>query len=137
MPGPFGPLKYLYIGSDHFEDDLAYHRDVLGAQLVWNFFAFDAHVAAFRLGEGPLVLLADHRPPRTCIPLFIVEDAKETARTLKKRGWKPTAGPFGIPDGPCYTFQDPTGNLYGFFQDDRPDVLEQEYRQEQQAKRKS
>ena len=39
----------------------------------------------------------------------------------------PTAGPFGIPDGPCYTFRDPSGNELAIFGNERPDALEREY----------
>ncbi|HEY5605185.1 MAG TPA: hypothetical protein VIL45_01545, partial [Thermoplasmata archaeon] len=61
MPAPFVRLEYLYIGTLDFKRDLAYYRDVLGAELVWNLTGFGAHVAAFRVAEGPpLLLLADH-----------------------------------------------------------------------------
>lgn len=126
MPPPFGVLKYLYVGSRSFDQDLAYYRDVLGGRVVWNHHAFGAHVAAVEIGGGPLVLLADHRPAPSSMPVFVVQDLEATARGLRARGWREKAGPFGIPDGPCYTFEDPSGNEYAFFQNDRPDALLQE-----------
>lgn len=120
---PFGLLKYLYTGSKDFAKDLAYYRDVLGARVVWNFHEFGAHVAAVEVGEGPLILLADHRPAPSMMPVFVVGDLEATVRALRKRGWRELQGPLEIPDGPCYTFQDPSGNEVAIFQNDRPDAL--------------
>ena len=120
MAAPFGTLAYLYLGTADFKRDLAYYRDVLGGELVWDLTGFGAHVAALRIGPGPLVLLADHRPAPSCIPVYEVENLKETARALKKRGWKPEGGSFEIPNGPCYTFEDPSRNRFAFFQNVRP-----------------
>ncbi len=50
---------------------------------------FGAHVAAFRIGGGPLLLLADHRPAPSCMPVYEVDDLKNASKALKKRGWKP------------------------------------------------
>ncbi len=124
MTAPFGSLEYLYVGSSRSERDVAYCRDVLGAPLLWNLEGFEAHVAAFCLGTGPLLLLADHRPAPSCMPLYSVADIKETAKALRKRGWKPDGRPFEIPNGPCYAFDDPSGNRLGFFQNDRPQPFE-------------
>ena len=120
---PFGRLRFLYIGSGKFEDDLRYYREKIGAELVWNREAFGARVAALGLGEGPLWLLADHRPPGTCIPIFEVDNLKEVTRELRARGAKPDRGPFEIPNGPCCIFKDASGTEFGIFQDDRPNVL--------------
>lgn len=124
MTAPFERLEYLYLGTAHFERDVAYYRDVLGAPLLWNLEGFGAHVAAFRLGDGPLLLLADHRPGPSCMPLYSVADVKETAKDLRKRGWKSDGRPFEIPNGPCYAFDDPSGNRLGIFQNDRPRPFE-------------
>lgn len=124
MPSPFGSLTYLYVGTTDFARDLAYYRDVLGADLVWNLTGFGAHVAAFRVGEGPLLLVADHRPAPSCIPVFEVADLEATARELKKRGWRPESASFEIPNGPCYVFEDPSQNRFAFFQNVRPHLFE-------------
>jgi predicted enzyme related to lactoylglutathione lyase len=111
---PLGRLEYVYLGSGDFDRDLAWYRDVAGAELVWNFSRFGACVAAFRVGDGaPLTLIADHRPPGTCRLVYAVLDLKATVHDLRARGWKPEAGPFEIPNGPCYTFCDPSGNAFG------------------------
>ena len=100
MKGPFGTLESLYVGTANVQRDVAYYSDVLGAPLRWNLTGFDAHVAAFRLGEGPLFLLADHLPAPSCMPLYSVADLKRTTRDLRSRGWKPEGRPFEIPNGP-------------------------------------
>jgi len=120
---PLGVLKYLYVGSAKFKEDLAYYRDVLGAQVIWNKHAFGAHVAALRVAEGPQILIADHRPSPGCMPVFCVSDLDETTAELASRGWKPKTGPFEIPDGPCYVFEDPSGNELAVFGNVRPDAL--------------
>jgi catechol 2,3-dioxygenase-like lactoylglutathione lyase family enzyme len=124
MAFPFLGLEYLYVGCKDFVRDLAYYRDVLGAHVVWNHEGFGAHVAGLRLGKGPLILLADHRPAPSTIVLYEVADVKETAKVLRKRGWKSDGRSFEIPNGPCYVFDDPSGNRYGFFENVRPHVFE-------------
>jgi catechol 2,3-dioxygenase-like lactoylglutathione lyase family enzyme len=116
-------LRFLYIGTADFDRDLAYYRDVLGARLVWHFEHFDARVAAVSLGEGPLLLLADHRPVPSSMPVFQVKGLAATGRALKKRGWRPAGRRFEIPNGPCYRFDDPSGNPYALFEDVRPQAM--------------
>ena len=119
----FGKLRFLYVGTEKFEEDLAYYQDSLGVKLVWNRKGFGARVAALSLGDGPLWLLADHKPPRTCLPIFEVEDLEKTLKELKSRGVEPVRGPLEIPNGPCCVFEDSSGNEFAVFQDDRPDVF--------------
>ena len=64
-----GAVVYLYVGSDDLDEDLAFYQESLGAELVWRFDAFNTEVGAVRLGEGPLVLLAEHRPAPSCLPI--------------------------------------------------------------------
>jgi predicted enzyme related to lactoylglutathione lyase len=122
--GPLGTLEYLYVGSGRFDEDLAYYRDVIGAAVVWSFARFGARVAALRLGEGPLWLVADHRRAPSCLPVYGVDDLDAVHTSLLARGWKPKAGPFEIPDGPCYLFEDPSGNELAVFGKVRPHFLE-------------
>ena len=125
---PLGKLKYLYVGTGHFDEDLAYYGDVIGAKMVWNFNDFGARVAAFRIARGPLLLIADHRPAPSYMPIFAVDDLDATPAALKVRGWKPTEGPFDIPDGPCYVFADRSGNELAVFGNVRPDALQKSYK---------
>jgi predicted enzyme related to lactoylglutathione lyase len=123
MAPPFGPLRFLYLGTKDTGRDLKFYEEVLGAKKVWRFREFGADVAAVRLGAGPLVLLADHRDAPSVLPIYEVKDLAATAKELKKRGWKPKSGKFEIPNGPCYVFEDPSGNEYAIFEDVRPDVF--------------
>jgi hypothetical protein len=120
---PFGDLVYLYVGTAHFERDLAYYRDLLGAPVVWSFERFGAKVAALRLGGGPLFLLADHRPAPSCMPIYAVGNLAGTVAALTARGFRAEGPPFEVPDGPCQRFQDPSGNALALLQIDRPDAL--------------
>jgi hypothetical protein len=94
---------------------------------VWAFHAFGAKVAAYRVGDGPLFLLADHRPAPSCLPILAVADLEAAVRTLKERGWQSKGDAFGIPNGPCYLFIDPSGNEIALFQNDRPAAMETAY----------
>lgn len=133
MAAPFGPLTYLYVGSANTEKDLAFYTKVLGADLVWQFHGFGAHVGAVRLGEGPLYLLADHRPPKSVISIYRVKSLTAATKGLEKRGWKKTAEPVEVPDGPVLVLHDPTGNEIGLLEQVRPDALTKEYQREHQA----
>lgn len=124
---PLGKLRFLYVGSGKFDDDLSYYRSGVGGELVWNFKAFGARVAALRIGDGPLLLLADHRPAPSSMPIFEVEDLKSTIKQLKSRNCQPEGGSLEIPNGPCYLFKDPSGNEFAIFQDVRPRALEESY----------
>lgn len=123
MKPPFGPLRFLYVGTKDTGRDLKFYTEQLGAKELWRFKEFGADVAAVRLGEGPLVLLADHRHGPSVLPIFEVEDLKETVKELKKRGWKPKSAKVEIPNGPCYVFEDPSGNEWAIFEDVRPNVF--------------
>jgi len=127
MPPPLGTLEFLYIGTAAFERDCNYYRNVLGAELIWAFNAFDAKVAAFRICSGPLFLLADHRPTPSCMPIMAVEDLQKTVAALKERGWQSDGESFEIPNGPCYRFTDPSGNQMAIFQNLRPQTMEQSF----------
>lgn len=127
MSLPLGKLAYLYVGTADFDRDCGYYSQVLGAERVWAFHAFGARVAAFRVCEGPLVLLADHRPAPSCMPLFAVPDLDAAVAALKARGWQSKGERFEIPNGPCLRFDDPSGNPFALFQNDRPAAMERAY----------
>ena len=119
----FGPLRYLYVGTSNLQKDIDYYTKVLGATKVWDRSGFGTRVAALRLGKGPLLLLAGHRPSPSCIMIFQVDDLERVSESLRKRGWKPEGESFEIPEGPCYRFNDPSGNPLALLQVVRPNVL--------------
>lgn len=121
---PFCRLEYLYVGSADVGKDLRFYRDVLGAEVVWDHTASGTRVAAVRLGEGPLWLLAGHRRTPSAMPIWLVPDLAKAERTLKERGWKEAAEPVEVPDGPCLVFHDPSGNPLAILQSVRPHALE-------------
>jgi hypothetical protein len=133
---PLGDLKYLYLGTGKFDEDCAFYGAVIGAESVWNFASFGARVAAFRVAAGPLLIVADHRPAPSCLPVFGVDDLDATIRDLKSRKWKPESGPIEIPDGPCYLFRDRSGNQLAIFGNVRPDMLSRHAAREKRKPRK-
>src|SRR3984893_19515623 len=91
------------------------------------FNAFDAKVAALRVADGPLFLLADHRPAPSCMPILAVENLEATVEELKGRGWRLEGDLFEIPNGPCCRFNDPSGNPLALFQDIRPAAMDRAF----------
>lgn len=122
-------LVYLYIGSADVGRDLAFYRDHLFAELVWRFESHGAEVAAVRLGEGPLVVLADHRPAPSVLQIWRVDDLDGAVQGLEAAGWKGSGRRVEVPDGPCFIFTDPSGNEIGLLHQIRPGVLEGSWQQ--------
>ena len=121
---PFGPLRFLYIGSKDVERDSQYYKKSLGGEILWRITDFGTTVAAIKISDGPVLLLADHQPAPSCEPVYEVADLKETVKELRKRGWKLEVSTFEIPSGPCFVFKDPSGNSFAVFQDVRPNVMD-------------
>jgi hypothetical protein len=128
-PFPLGALVYLYMGTNDIKADLAWYDEVMGGDLVWRFQAFDADVAAIRIGVPgtPLVVLADHRPVPSVLPIWAVRDLSVTSEWLRETGWLDTATQVGVPDGPCLVLRDRSGNEIALLQQDRPDAMGQAY----------
>ena len=117
-------LVYLYVGSADIDADLAFYRDRLGSELVWRSEGFGAEVAAVRLGDGPLLLLADHRAAPSVLPIWAVEDLDAEMTRLRAAGWEADARRVEVPDGPCAILVDPSGNEVALLERVRPDVME-------------
>ncbi|MEY2434590.1 MAG: hypothetical protein QOC92_4315 [Acidimicrobiaceae bacterium] len=128
-PFPLGRLVYLYMGSSDIRADLAWYDEVMGGDLMWHFEAFGADVAAVRVGpEGsPLVVLADHRPVPSCLPIWAVRSLSVTSEWLKATGWLESATRVGVPDGPCLVLHDRSGNELALLQQDRPEAMQSAY----------
>jgi predicted enzyme related to lactoylglutathione lyase len=121
-------LAYLYVGSADVEADLGFYRDALGGELVWRFHAFQAEVAGVRLGDGPMVLLADHRPAPSVLPIFAVTDLDAAEKRLQGAGWAESATRVEVPDGPALVLRDPSGNEVALLHRVRPDAMPSSYR---------
>ena len=128
-PFPLGTLVYLYVGSADVSADLAWYDEAMGGDLVWRFNAYGADVAAVKVGvgDGPLVLLADHRPVPSCLPIWSVRSMSASVEWLQATGWWETATPVGVPDGPCVVLRDPSGNELALLQQDRPNAMQQAF----------
>jgi hypothetical protein len=98
--------------------------EVLGGELVFAIEAFGARVAMVRLGEGPPdLLLADHLEGERPVLVYRVDDLEPALAELEARGWErsPT---FGIPHGPCCSFETPGGHRIGVYEPTRPNATE-------------
>src|SRR5258706_13643053 len=128
MQGLFKRLGYIYIGTDNYEADYRFYKDVLQGRLVWEFENFGAKVAAFDLCGEPYLLIADHVHAPSKRLIYEVENIKVVANELKSRGWKADGEKFEVPDGPCINFKDESGNEYAILQMTRPHLLEKEFK---------
>ena len=81
---PIGALRYLYLGTSNIQKDLDYYTKVLEAKKLWDLSSFGTRVAALRLGEGPFILLADHRPSPSCIMIYEVDDLKQASGSFER-----------------------------------------------------
>ena len=121
-------LRYLYVGSSDTTRDLVAWLLAPGARLRWRFRHFGADVAAIDVGAGPLVLLADHRPAGSVLPIYAVGDLDGTvAALLGPGGWSLMLGPMGTPEGPACVLRDSSGTAIALLQLDRPGALEAAY----------
>ena len=125
MSPPLGRLEYLYVGSADVARDLAFYRDVLGARVVWDFTDFGTRVAAVELcPRPPLHILAGHRPAKSVLPIFVVDDLDAMERALRERGWSEEGHRVEVPDGPVLMLRDASGNELGLLESVRPRALE-------------
>jgi predicted enzyme related to lactoylglutathione lyase len=120
-----GHLAYLYVGSKDVERDLGFYLKGLGAELVWRHEAMGTEVAAVRMGPDPLVLLADHRPVPSVLPIWECPDLDAAVEALEASGWRGTESRVEVPDGPCVVLEDPSGNQLALLDRVRPNVLSQ------------
>lgn len=115
----FGPLRYLYVGSSDVAADVAAWKRA-GAELVWDKTGFGTRVAALRVGDGPLWLVAGHRSPPSVLPVYAVPRLAAAVAAMEKAGWHPHGEQDEVPDGPIRVFRDPSGNEVCLLQEDRP-----------------
>jgi len=120
-------LRFLYVGSTDTERDVAAWLTVPGARLRWRFQAFGADVAAVDLGTAPVVLVADHRPPGSLLPVYSVTDLDEATDALLAGGWTRIVGPVGTPEGPAVVLAGADGTAVALLRVDRPDAMDDAY----------
>ena len=120
-------LRYLYVGSSDTGRDVEAWLLAPGARLRWRFQHFGADVAAIDLGARPTVLLADHRPTGSVLPIYAVDDLDDVITALAERGWTVEAQGFGTPEGPAAVLRDPSGTELALLRVDRPTAMEAAY----------
>ena len=94
---------------------------------MWAFDRFGAVVAAVRVGGGPLLLLADHRPPGECRLLYAVDDIAAAVAAARAAGATHVIE-VGVPPGPCVIFDDAEGNPVGVIEETRPGRMADAFR---------
>lgn len=126
-PG-LGHLRFLYVGVDDTEATLAGYVGALGGVLRWRFQRFGADVAGVEVGDDTLVLLADHRPTGSVLPIWAVDDLDGLHRRLADRGLS-VAGPEGTPEGSVIVAAMPGAGDHevAFIQVERPDAMDAAY----------
>jgi hypothetical protein len=117
---PFGPLDFVYMPSRDVAADLEQFTEGVGAEPVFAIEAFGARVAMLALGDGPpTLLLADHLEGERPIFVYRVPDLDEAMEKLESHGLEP--GPrFGIPHGPCCSFETNGGHRIALYERTRP-----------------
>jgi hypothetical protein len=120
-------LRFLYVGSDDTEADLAAWLRVPGSRMRWRFQHFDADVAAVDLGAPPLVLIADHRPAGSVLPIYAVADLNAATAELVDGGWHVELGPMGTPEGNATAVVDPSGTAIALLEVTRPGAMDAAY----------
>ena len=120
-------LRYLYVGSSDIERDIALWSAAPGATMRWRFQHFGADVAAIDLGTAPVVLLADHRPPGSVLPIYAVDDLEAAVVALETTGWSVRERSFGTPEGLATLLGTDGGSEIALLKVDRPKAMEDAY----------
>ncbi len=126
-------LRYLYIGSSDTGRDVAIWSALPGATVRWRFQHFGADVAAVDLGSTPVVLLADHRPAGSILPIYAVDDLDSAVASLERDGWAVHERSFGTPEGAAALLGTQGGTEIGLLQVDRPQAMETAYDDERNS----
>ena len=123
-----GTPAYLYVGVADIGRARDFYERGLGAQFVWHFRRFGAEGAGKRVStDGPLVLLAEHRPVPSCLPIFTVTDLDAAVARLAAAGFAHRGETAGTPDGPVHVVRAPDGNELGLLRQDVPNALVARY----------
>jgi len=121
-----GELRFLYIGVDDTDAAVAAWAEGMGARLRWRFQRFGADVAGLDVGDGPVVMLADHRPAGSVLPIWTVPDLDDAAAILRDAAWS-VVGPEGTPEGDVIVATGPDDVEVALLQVVRPGALDGAY----------
>jgi hypothetical protein len=120
-------LRYLYVGSADVQRDVASWSAVPAAVVRWRFRHFGADVAAIDLGAPPVLLIADHRPAGSVLPIYAVADLGAAVDGLAAHGWTVVVRSMGTPEGPAAVVRDASGVEVALLAVERPGVMDQAY----------
>ena len=127
-------LRFLYVGVDDTSVGVEEWTTGLGATVRWRFQHFGADVAGLELGDGPLVLLADHRPTGSVLPIWSVDDLARDHDALTAAGWE-IAGPMGTPEGDAAVATSSDGSEIALLEVVRPGAMDGAYADESNTHR--
>ena len=117
-------LRYLYVGTSDTDLDVATWLQVPGATMLWRFRHFGADVAAISLGSPPTLLLADHRPTGSVLPIYAVDNLPTAVLAMSTLGWTVDLESVGTPEGPAALVHSASGTEVALLQVDRPNAME-------------
>jgi hypothetical protein len=120
-------LRYLYVGSTDIDRDIATWSAMPAALVRWRFQHFGADVAAVDIGSPPVILLADHRPPGSVLPIYAVDDLESAVAEMEATGWTVRERSFGTPEGLASLLVGPGSAQIALLQVDRPEAMESAY----------
>jgi predicted enzyme related to lactoylglutathione lyase len=117
-------FDFLYMPSTDVARDLAFYRDVLGAEIVFAIEAFGTRVAQVKVTEtGPRLLVAQHMEGEAPVLLHRVADLEAAIAELGERGAEIEAE-FGFPHGEAAALRTPGGQRLAFYELTRPEADE-------------
>jgi predicted enzyme related to lactoylglutathione lyase len=76
------------------------------------------------------VLIADHRPAGSVLPIYAVDDLTAATDDLVAGGWQVELGPMGTPEGDATALIDPTGAAIALLEVTRPGAMDAAYADE-------
>jgi predicted enzyme related to lactoylglutathione lyase len=129
-----GELRFLYVGAGDVDRAVAFYQRALDGRLRWRFQHFGADVAGIELDSGPMVLLTDHRPIGTVLPIWTVDDLASRLASATAAGAS-VRGPMGTPEGDVIVVEAPGGHELAFLDVVRPGALDQAYADESNSHR--
>jgi len=91
-------------------------------------------VAGVEVGDGALVLLADHRPTGSVLPIYAVADLAAAIAAMTTAGWMVT-DPMGTPEGVAVVASDADGTELALLELERPGAMDGAYADESNAHR--
>ena len=115
-------LDFAYLPIEDVDEAAADYVRLLEGELLWRVRGLGTTVACVRLpGVGPLMLLSGHLEGATPILIYRVADYAAAVERLRAAGASGLRE-LEIPQGPCASFQLPSGQRFAVYELVRPGV---------------